>query len=417
MNTTMKRFGLDFGTTNTVLAGLDSHSGSGGATVVRFAGVDPGETTDTFRSVLYAEEDENSRQQRVRFWAGADALREYLRMGQYGRLLQSLKSYLASPHFTHSNVCGRTMTLEDLISTFLNLMLDDSGMADAVRAGTVVVGRPVRFVAQNADATLALARLTKACAGAGLNDIRFVEEPVAAAYAYATQVDSQRTVLICDLGGGTTDYSLLRVVKPGANPQVDVIATDGVALAGDDCDAAIIQHAVAPHFGLNHTLSNGQEPPRWLFDNLARWHHLSFLRTPQNVRLLEQLGLSAFHTLVTHNGGMALARAVQAAKAALSNADETVLRFQFEDIDITAPLARADFEQWITPVTAAMGNTLDDMLQRAGVAPHAIDDVFLTGGTSFIPAVRALYASRFGEHKIHAGGEFTSVAAGLALAG
>jgi hypothetical chaperone protein len=132
---------------------------------------------------------------------------------------------------------------------------------------------------------------------------------------------------------------------------------------------------------------------------------------------LQQLELDDFHTLVTHNGGMALARAVQATKATLSGSDAAELVFDFEDIHLRADVMRSDFENWIQPVTQGMQKTLQGMMQRTGMKPGEIDDVFLTGGTSFIPAVRKIYSDMFGAEKIHTGGEFTSVAAGLALAG
>lgn len=413
------QIGIDFGTSNTVLAMRDA---VGAVRTCRF------ETAELYRSILYFDLEENAAGKKLLSWAGAQALQEYLNTGEHGRLLQSLKSYLASPHFTHSNIFGTNFTLENLIARFLRHALADAKLTLAPDA-RVVAGRPVRFVAQDSDATLALSRLTQAFSQAGLPNVHFVEEPVAAAYAYATRLTAPKTVLIADLGGGTSDFSVLRVVRPGPQPEVRVLATGGVGVAGDDCDAAIIRQVVAPQFGFDAPLKNGQLPPRWLYDNLARWHYLSFLRTPANLKLLRELvqqavtpaPFIAFSTLVEGNGGFALAQAVQATKAALSEADTAPFSFAFDDSVLSANVSRADFEEWILPVRSAIASALDETLQSAGVGgtgmgAGAVDHVFMTGGTSYIPSIRALFAERFGPEKLATGAEFTSVAGGLALA-
>lgn len=413
--TVISQIGIDFGTTNTVIALRDT---SGTVITQRFG------DESTYRSILYFDAEENARGQQLLSWAGAQAITEYVATGEHGRLLQSLKSYLASPHFTHSNIFGTNFALENLIARFLKHALHDSGLSitDDTR---LCVGRPVRFVAQDSNPDLALNRLQQAFAQAGMPHITFVEEPAAAAYAYATRLTTPKTVLIADLGGGTSDYSVLRVTKPGPQPQVDILATGGVGVAGDDCDAAIIRNVVAPRFGFEQQLKNGQLPPRWLYDNLARWHYLSFLRSPANMKLLQDLvrqainpePFIAFATLVEGNGGFALARAVQATKAALSSADQADFTFAFDDSVLSATVSRVDFEHWTAPVREALAAALDETLHAAGLQHDAIDHVFMTGGTSYIPSVRQLFATRFGADKLAHGDEFTSVAGGLALAG
>lgn len=413
----MNRFlqiGIDFGTTNTVIALRDA---AGAVTTVRYG------TDDTYRSILYFDTEEDAAGQKLLSWAGAQALDEYIATGEHGRLLQSLKSYLASPHFTHSNIFGTSFALENLIARFLQHALRDGELGNTANA-RLCVGRPVRFVAQDSDPQLALTRLQQAFTQAGMPHITFIEEPVAAAYAYATRLTEPKNVLIADLGGGTSDFSVLRVVRPGVHPQLDILATGGVGVAGDDCDAAIIRHVVAPQFGFEQPLKNGQLPPRWLYDNLARWHYLSFLRSPANMKVLQDLvrqavnpePFIAFATLVDGNGGFALARAVQATKAALSSADVADFIFAFDDSVLSARVTRAEFEAWITPVRDALATALDETMQKAGLAASAIDHVFMTGGTSYIPFIRDIFASRFGVEKLADGGEFTSVAGGLALA-
>jgi hypothetical chaperone protein len=157
---------------------------------------------------------------------------------------------------------------------------------------------------------------------------------------------------------------------------------------------------------------------------MRRWHELSLINTRKTRRMLDEIRrtadaadeVEALSRLISEERGFALYRAVEAAKVALSSADEARLRFDLAPVGIDARVTRAEFDQWIAPELAEIATCVDRLLEETGTAPDRIDRVFLTGGTSFIPAVRALFASRFGAEKLAGGGELTSVATGLALA-
>jgi hypothetical chaperone protein len=157
----------------------------------------------------------------------------------------------------------------------------------------------------------------------------------------------------------------------------------------------------------------------------ARWHQLSLMRAPKILADIAEVARTAQHPdrlrhlvmLVEEEAGYALYRAVSGVKAALSRADHATLSFRHEDFVVEAPIARAELEAWIAPDLARMGAAVDAALADAGLAPGQVDRVFLTGGTSLIPAVRGLFEARFGAAKIAGGGEFVSVAEGLALMG
>jgi hypothetical chaperone protein len=187
---------------------------------------------------------------------------------------------------------------------------------------------------------------------------------------------------------------------------------------------------VAPMLGLGATyramFGRELEVPVWIYAKLRRWHHLSFLKTKKNMELIEEIAsqsddatrsrIEALVHILDYDLGYHLYRAVERAKVALSAADST--HFAFADpplLDIQADLTRTQFEAWISEETTAMADCVDRLLASTGVAAKDVDQVFMTGGTSFVPAVRRIFDERFGASKIRAGGEMISVATGLAL--
>jgi hypothetical chaperone protein len=165
-------------------------------------------------------------------------------------------------------------------------------------------------------------------------------------------------------------------------------------------------------------------PPAW-FTGFARWHRLSLMRAPRTLRDIAEVARTADHPerlhhlirLIEEEAGYSLYRAVSDVKAALSHASHARLEFRHEDFIVEADIDRADFEAWIAPDLAKLGAAVDQALAEAGLPPEQVDRVFLTGGTSLVPAVRRIFKDRFGISKLTGGGEFVSVAEGLALIG
>jgi hypothetical chaperone protein len=406
--------GIDFGTTNSVVTALRAN---GEAVTLRH------DTGEVFRSLLCFWSD--PRGGALRHAAGPAAIEAYLDEPLASRLIMSMKSYLAQKSFTETRIMGRRWTLESLVALFLRELLAPFGaeMEDA----RVVVGRPVRFVGDRADDDFGEARLRQGFAGAGLPDVTVALEPAAAGHRFASGIGRPATVLVGDFGGGTSDFSLLRF-DPGPPRRVAALGHAGVGLAGDAFDTRIIDHVVSPLLGKGGEYSvMGKKlpiPPAW-YASFARWHQLPLMRGPKTLREIGEVARTADHPerlrhlvrLIEDEAGYALYRAVSSAKAALSSAEEAVLSFRHEDFSIEARIARADFEAWIAPDLVRMEAAVEAALADSGIGADAVDRVFLTGGTSLVPAVRALFARRFGEERIFGGGEFVSVAEGLALMG
>jgi hypothetical chaperone protein len=416
--------GLDFGTTNSALAVFD------GDAIARLASF-PGATgpAPTFRSILFFDADEHGPNTPARPAAGADAISRYLESGGNGRLLLSLKSFLADRTFSATDIYGRRFTLEELVALILTPLRRTAERQFGDLGRCVVVGRPVRFSGAGSedDEERALRRLRTALAIAGWEEVVFEYEPIAAAYHYGASMQREQLLLVGDFGGGTSDFSLLRVSpRTGRAPDYEIIASDGVALAGDAFDGRIVHHLVAPELGLGSSYRTPYGKvlpmPTRFYSRLERWHYLSVLKAPLTMSKLRELRaqalepakLAALIHLVEQDLAYSLFTAVERTKLDLS--ERETARFAFSDppLSIDKAARRAEFESWIAHEADELSSCIDRLLSDAAVEPRQVENVFLTGGSSFVPAIRRIFTDRFEPAAIHAGGEFTSVAQGLA---
>ena len=419
--------GVDFGTTNCSIAGASSH---GNVELARFLFL--GDIVESYRSLLYLDRIKERGSTRIKSWSGPAAIEEYLAAETKGRLVQSLKSFLSSRSLMSTEVFGRRMTLQDLIARILRDLRERAERQFEAKVESAVVGRPVRFVGAESseDDSFAESRLREAFEAAGYSSIEFELEPVAAAQHYESSLDHDELILIGDFGGGTSDFSLLRVgptILARGRTASDLLGNAGVGIAGDAFDARIVRNLVSPALGWGSSAQsvNKVAPavPNWVYFKLEHWHHLSFLRTNSVMNMLHGSKVTAFEPakieslihLIKEDCGYELHRAVQKVKCELST--EAVAVFHYYDgvVEIEEPVARTKFEGWIEEELGKIESCVDALVSQSGVSREDVDRVFLTGGSSFVPAVRRIFESRFGIAKIRCGNEFTSVARGLAL--
>lgn len=413
--------GIDFGTTNSAIA----IAGDTGAAALRPFPLRDGATTPTWRTVLFFQSHDDDAEDGVT--AGSPAIERYLDNDGDGRLVQSIKSYLASALFSRTQILGRIWSLERLVAAYLTRL---RLAAEIDRGARAVVGRPVRYwgAETDEDDARAVGRMREALSLAGFEDVVFEYEPVAAAARYASRIDSDQVVLIADFGGGTSDFSLV-AVGPGvdAGDPSAILATGGIGIGGDTFDGRIVDSVIAPLLGkgtgYRDEFGSEMPIPPWIYGKLRRWHHLSFLKTPKTMHLLDRIHRGAVEPgrvanlmyVVNNDLGLAMHQAIEKAKVALS-ADEAVqLRMIDPPLALSAAVDRTAFEDWIEPDLEVIDTIVDDVLERAGATAGDIDRVFTTGGSSFVPAIRARLAARFGFDKILGGDELTSVASGLAI--
>ncbi len=414
--------GIDFGTTNTVIAVAKP-----GEAVRAVTFHDDRQQADIYRSVLCFEQLAAGRFD-VEASAGMKAIRAYLTSAYETRFIQSFKSHVASALFDETRIFSRGYKFEDLLSTFFRLSARDAGDQFADFGGRVISGRPVAFVGAAPDEGLAIRRYGEAYRRIGIHQPVYVYEPVGAAFYHAQRLKSDALVLVCDFGGGTSDFSLIRFERRGSSVGATPIGHAGVAVAGDNFDYRIIDAVVSPLLGKGtqfKSIDRILPIPQHYHASFARWHQLAMLKTPEHLRELEHLQrtslspdkIAAFLDVIRNDWGFNIYRAVSDAKVRLSSATTATFALRLGELDIEQEISRADFERWIADDIARIEQTVDQLLQTENVRFDEIDSVFLTGGSSFIPAVRRVFEARFGAQRLADGENFQSVAFGLALIG
>jgi hypothetical chaperone protein len=413
--------GVDFGTTNTVLAlaGAD-----GPAELVQFRA--PGGGVVAFRSALAFQAPPDRPRDRT-VAAGPWAIEAYAEDPADTRFLQSFKTFAAQESFSETQILGRRYRFEDLLSTFLLKAREDVG-APLPPVTRLVVGRPVVFAGGSPDPALAIRRYEAAFRRLGFEEIRYAYEPVGAAFFFARGLEADATVLVGDFGGGTSDFSILRFERHDGEVTARPLGRSGVGVAGDAFDYRIIDAMVSPELGKGSSYESFGKRlpiPNRYYSAFARWDQLALMRASRDMREIRALERDAtepekiarFVEVLDDNLGYPLYRAVSDLKIALSTEEAAGFRFEAGSIAIAREVTRRQFEAWIAPELALIERAVDEALADAGVHGPEIDRIFLTGGSSLVPAVRRIFHERFPSERIETGAELESIASGLALIG
>jgi hypothetical chaperone protein len=407
--------GLDFGTSNSAVA-LPSGE------VLR---IDPGALNPAlFRTVLFFPEDT------AEVLAGQEAIARY-EEDNAGRFIQSMKTWLPASSFTRTQLRNRTLSLEELIAVFLRRVRTVASDVFGSELDAVVLGRPARFSPDPKQDAFAEDRLRKAAGLAGFEHVRFLIEPIAAALAYEASLKKDEVVLVADFGAGTTDLTLMHLgpSRRGAGDRrADVVASSGVYVGGDRFDAAIMKHKLFTHFGHGSTYlptlgAKRMEMPTYVSSRLLSWNEMSLIREKKTRELIDLMlkssdrkpAIEALHDLVMYNLGFRLYRAIEAAKVTLSTKKTARIDFDEERIHVHETITRDEFETASAHLIEELEACADELLTRVPAGLH-IDSVFLTGGSSHVPAVRRLFAKKFGEERLRTADAFTSVVEGLGRA-
>ena len=433
------RFGLDFGTSNSAVAVADENG-------VRLLPIDPS-GGDTLPSVLYVRRDGSVQigHPAIRSFladnrARGPVQREYRPLGitmvssnprqktveatiladvsSPGRFFQSLKTFLGDPLLSRTNVFGDERGLEELIAMILNGIFERVAELTGTRPTSATVGRPVEFVGGAEVEERARTRLEQAARLAGLRDVRFVEEPVAA--ALAADVPAGLT-LVFDFGGGTLDLCVTRRDKG----EIAVLGTAGVDVAGDRFTQLLIDQLVAPHLGAEKAWGpKGLILPRFITSAIGDWRALSALNEKPILEALDDLQslgapkreLAALRSAIELQLGYEIFSAVDTTKIELSAVQLALLSFHRGAVDIDQQASRRAFEVAIAPLLARVDAAITTVLERSGVHADEIIEIVCTGGSSAIPAARSLLRKRFVNATLRDAAAHTTVAAGLARA-
>jgi hypothetical chaperone protein len=434
------RFGLDFGTSNTSLAVWDGERSTvlpidplagaamptvlyvrrDGSSMVGRAAIDAyladnrerGPVTREFKPLGIRLESSNPRQKTVETVIYTDT-------SSPGRLFQALKTFLGDSLDVRTNVFGEARGLEELIAVVLGHVRERAHELSGEWPTEITVGRPVEYIGGKEAEARAVSRMRRAAELAGFGEMRFAFEPVGAAHAADV---APGLALIFDFGGGTLDLAIVRR-EGGA---LDVLATAGRGIGGDRCTERLIDDIVAPSLGARATWGPKRlRLPAFIVNALHDWHALSALNEKPLLEALDDLvrqgaprrELAALRSAIELQLGYEIFTHADAAKCALSTAPATILTYHRASVDVDARVTRGRFERLIDALLTDTETLVTDVLVRAAVSSTDIAEVVTTGGSSAIPAFRALLARRFPNARVRDAAAFTSVAAGLAMPG
>ena len=404
--------GIDFGTSNSTVGwhrpGIDS-----------LIALEDGKIT--LPSVVFF----NLEERRPAY--GRLALHEYLE-GYEGRLMRSLKSLLGSKLIKHdTSVLGTALPFKDLLGMFI-AELKNRAEANAGRAfDQVVLGRPVFFVdddpAADQEAENTLAEVARKI---GFKDVSFQYEPIAAAFDYESGIDREELVLIVDIGGGTSDFSLVRLAPERHlldDRHGDILATGGVHIGGTDFDKQLSLQGVMPLFGYGSRMKSQALMPTSYHLNLATWHTINSVYSQKSQLSLgsmrydieDTLGIDRLFKLIDQRAGHWLAMEVEASKIELTEADSRQVDLGRIEPALSVDLTRTLFEDAVDSLLERVRGSVTELLAKAGVGVAQVDTVFFTGGSSGIPALRQSVAAMLPNARHVEGNIFGSIGSGLAI--
>lgn len=410
--------GLDFGTSNSAIsAGLFDGANNGDMSLIPLEN-----GKDTIPSAIFFNMDENSTV------FGRKAVDEYIE-GFSGRFMRSLKSVLGSDLMADKTQIGRkSYRFDEIIGLFIQHLKQQSETHIGAPIDDVVVGRPVYFVDHNPAADQnAQDQLENIIRAQGFKHISFEYEPIAAAKTYEAMLTKEELVLVIDIGGGTSDFSLIRLspeLKNKEDRSQDILANSGIHIGGTDFDKAFSLSTVMPEMGYQTISHDKIELPKMMFHLLATWHHINQLYKRENwpsVKELHAIAIqkhltSRFVETIENHRGHELANAVELAKIALSDHPSSTIKLDFIENNWQIISDQAQLNHAISAqITKIMDIAAKMIATDAGIATSDINAIYMTGGSTglfpFTDSAKAL----FPQATIIHGDRFSSVATGLGL--
>ena len=358
---------------------------------------------------------------------GRLALHEYLE-GYEGRLMRSLKSLLGSKLIKHdTSVLGTAMPFKDLLGLFIGELKKRAEQTAGRGFEEVVLGRPVHFVDDDAQADQeAEDTLAEVARKIGFKEVSFQFEPIAAAFDYESTIQHEELVLIVDIGGGTSDFSLVRLSPERRirdDRHEDILATGGVHIGGTDFDKQLSLQGVMPLFGYGSRMKSGAYMPTSHHMNLATWHTINAVYSQKSQLALGSMrydiedtgGIDRLFKLIEQRAGHWLAMEVEETKIQLTHAQSRHVAMDRVESGLSVELSRAMFEAAIDAQLERVRNSVTRLLNDAGVGLGQVDTVFFTGGSSGIPALRNSVSAMLPNARHVEGNIFGSIGSGLAI--
>lgn len=411
----MSYYAIDFGTSNSLLAHV-SETG-----VITQVPLDP-VSGPVLRSLLYTPE-------KNKWYFGTEAIANYIAEEGAGRFFRSIKKFLPEPGYTGTSVHNRNVNISELISVFLSEMKKRADRFIGKKINKVVMGRPALYSLDKEHDQLAQERMEKACRLAGFEEVVFCPEPIAAGLDYQSGEKKEKIVLVCDFGGGTSDFTLMKFTgKPYS--QDDILGLSGLFVAGDALDGIMMKDFISPHFGsqFEYQLPGGTNVlqfPKNLLKKICSPAHITHLREKDTWEFLQhinkfgltpedQIHMNNLFTLVECQLGFPLFHEIERVKVSLGKKEKETFFYEFLDLSVTQDVTSQDYNQSVLPTMEEIMASLMKVFEQSGLTPNEVDQICLTGGTSQFPLIQKNLKELFGEQKILEHNIFQSVVNGLA---
>jgi hypothetical chaperone protein len=410
----MSFYAIDFGTSNSLLSYV---SPTGDITPIKLES-----GANVLRSLLYTPENN-------KWFFGNEAIQEYVNHEGEGRFFRSIKKFLPEPSYNGTIVFNRNMNISEMVAVFLKEMRVRANKVTGLNVEKLVLGRPALYSLTKEHDLLAEERMRKAAEIAGFKEIVFCPEPIAAGLDYNTSANNEKIVIIADFGGGTSDFTLMKIHQ-GKYSQEDILGLSGIFSAGDALDGIMMRDFISPHFGskFEYTIPGGNNVlkfPKNLLTKICSPAHITHLRekdTWEFLQHIEKFALSAadsqkmqqLFTLVECQLGFPLFHEIEKTKIKLGKNSEFNFEYNFPGIQIVQAVTKAGYEGSVTPTVDDIMSTMMDVFKQSGLTPNDVDEVILTGGTSQFPLIQARLESVFGKQKLYEHNIYQSVVNGLA---
>lgn len=411
----MSYYAIDFGTSNSLLAHVSPDG------LITQIPLDPSSGV-VLRSLLYTPE-------KNEWYFGTEAINEYVTQEGGGRFFRSVKKFLPEPGYTGTTIHNRNVTISELIAVFLGEMKKRADRFTGKNVKKVIMGRPALYSLDKEHDKLAQDRMQKACELAGFEEVIFCPEPIAAGLDYQSDDKKEKIVLICDFGGGTSDFTLMKFHdKPYS--QDDILGLSGLFIAGDALDGIMMKDFISPHFGSRFEYqlpgsSNILQFPRNLLKKICSPAHITHLREKDTWEFLQHIKkfslkaedethMKNLFTLVECQLGFPLFHEIERVKVSLGKNAQEKFSYQFLDLFVEQMVPSPDFNHSVLPTIEEVMSSMREVFQQSGLNQKDVDQVCLTGGTSQFPLIKKTLKEEFGEEKISEHNIYQSVVNGLA---
>ncbi len=362
---------------------------------------------------------------------GQEAIQQYIEHDFEGRLFRSFKSHLPNTNYLGTVIDNRILTLETLVGLCLLELKKRAEALSGESFARAVIGRPARYSMDALQDNFALHRMRKAAEFAGFSEVRFVPEPLAAAFDYRKSLQSEKLVLIGDFGGGTSDFTLIRL-RPESFSNQDVLAIEGCPLAGDALDSTFMSNRLARHFGSEAAYqlpmsSNRLKMPPVVSQRLNLPAHIVHLAEKETFSFIKEVkkcaltrkdadDIERLMILIEDQQIFSFFEEIEMCKRKLSAQRSCEFKFDYPGIELLESFARDEFVEWAHPMADEIFAAMERCFVKAGIEKNQVDLVCLTGGTAQVPFIRERFKKIFGSEKLQAQQHFHSVLGGLAEA-